>query len=101
MNASHIIMFCGATCPYCHAIVPALDRLEKEDGVVIERLEVWNHPENRKRMDALKHLYEKECGGNMIVPSFYDPATERLLCNPGSYEKLKAWIDATAPPSLF
>lgn len=92
MDTKHIILFYGATCPYCHDIEPVLDRLENEKAVVIERLEVWNNPENQKRMDALTPLYEKECGGNMIVPSVYDPATGRLICNPGSYEKLTQWL---------
>ena len=94
MGTQGITMFYGDTCPHCHTIVSAVDRLEKEDGVTLERLEVWNNSENKKRMDALKYLYDTECSGDMIVPSFYDPATDRLLCNPGSYEKLKAWIDA-------
>lgn len=93
MQSKHIIEFYGETCPYCRAIAPAVERLEV-DGVAIDRLEVWNHPENEKRMKELRHLYDQECGGNMIVPSFYDPVTDRLLCNPGSYEELKVWTEA-------
>jgi thiol-disulfide isomerase/thioredoxin len=95
MDGKKMIVFYGQTCPHCRAIMPILDRLENEDGVLLERLEVWNNPENQERMEALTHLYEKESGGNMIVPSFYDPVTDRLLCNPGSYEKLKQWMDVS------
>ncbi len=95
MQKKQIVEFFGGTCPFCRAIAPAVDRLEKEDGVAVERLEVWNSEENKGRMDALEHLYTKECGGNMIVPSFYDPASDRLICNPGSYERLREWVIAS------
>ena len=92
MQNKKIIEFYGETCPHCHAIAPSVDRLEREERVAVERLEVWNNEENKARMDALARLYGKECGGNMIVPSFYDPAGDRLLCNPGSYERLREWV---------
>lgn len=88
----HIIEFYGETCPYCMAIVPAVNRLEKEDNVAVERLEVWNNEGNKAQMEALRPLYEKCCNGNMVVPSFYEEATGRLICNPGSYEVLYSWI---------
>ena len=84
-------MFYGDTCPFCRLIMPALARFERETGVVIERLEVWSNPVNAEKMEALRHLYDEHCGGNMVIPSFYDANTGRLLCNPGSYEELKAW----------
>lgn len=92
MGIKHIVEFYGATCSYCHAIEPAVDRLEREDGVRVERLEVWNNAGNAEQMEALADLYGAECGGNMVVPSFYDPVTGRLICNPGSYERLKEWV---------
>ena len=94
METKHIVEFYGETCPYCRSFAPAVDRLEREDGVAVERLEVWNNEEHKARMDALRPLYEKECGGNMVVPSFYDPGADRLLCNPGSYERLREWVMA-------
>lgn len=94
MEAPPIVLFYGETCPYCRAIAPAVTRLEREEGIAFERLEVWGHPKNAAKMEALRTLYEKECGGNMVVPSFYDLATDRLLCNPGSYADLKEWCAA-------
>ncbi|MBI4086751.1 hypothetical protein HY416_02080 [Candidatus Kaiserbacteria bacterium] len=91
MGTKYIVEFYGATCPYCREIEPAVGRLEREDGVTVERLEVWNNAGNAAQMEALADLYEAECGGDMVVPSFYDPATARLICNPGSYERLKTW----------
>jgi thiol-disulfide isomerase/thioredoxin len=91
----HIIEFYGDTCPFCHGIAPIVDKLEKEGIAVFDRLEVWNNTENKARMESLKHHYDANCNGNMIVPSFYDASTDRLICNPGTYERLKEWIADT------
>ena len=95
-------MFYGNGCPFCVAIEPIVEKLEKEGGVRFERLEVWRggrtereyNKENQTRMEALKRHYDENCGGNMIVPSFYDAEKNLLICNPGSYENLKNWIFA-------
>lgn len=91
-NTKKVIEFYGETCPYCAAVAPAVNRLEREDGVNVLRLEVWNNEENKARMEALRPLYEKHCDGNMVVPSFYEEATGRLICNPSSYGVLYAWV---------
>ena len=90
--AKKIIEFYGQECPYCVAIVPVVDRLEKEEDVKVERLEVWHNDKNHKKMGDLKRLYDQECEGNFVVPSFYDKESDRLICNPGSYENLKKWV---------
>lgn len=87
-----ITVFYGETCPYCRAIMPVLARLEGEGVAHFELVEVWNNTENNARMEALSHLYEEECGGNMVVPSLYDARGGRLVCNPGSYENIKMWL---------
>lgn len=92
MSARRIVAFYGAGCGYCRAIAPAVDRLETQDGITVERLEVWGNADHEEKMEALRPLYERFCGGCMVVPSFYDPASERLICNPGSYERLKEWV---------
>ncbi len=76
--------------------MPVVEQLEQADGVTIERLEVWHNEANKARMEALRSLYERECGGNMVVPSFYDEDSNRLLCNPGSYKVLKEWVVGSA-----
>ena len=91
-NTKRIIEFYGTTCPFCARISPEVDRLEADNPVTVERLEVWNTAENAAKMEALKPLYDEHCNGNMIVPSFYDESTNRLICNPGTYEDLKAWV---------
>ena len=80
----------------CVVMDPNVEKLENEDGVEIEALEVWHNEENKRRMASLKNLYDQECRGNFIVPSFYDPDTHRLICEPGTYENLRAWVFQTA-----
>lgn len=87
-----ITAFYGQECPYCVAIIPVVEKLEKEDGVEFEELEIWHNEKNKQRIKSLENLYEKECDGNFVVPSFYDAEGDRLICNPGSYENLKKWI---------
>lgn len=94
-----IIYFYGNGCPFCAAIEPAVEKLSSE-GVEFKRLEVWKgnkqektyNEANQARMNSLKHHYDANCSGFMIVPSFYDAESDRLICNPGSYEKLMGWI---------
>jgi len=87
-----IVEFYGQECPYCVEIIPEVDRLEKEEDVEVERVEVWHNEENHKRMESLKRLYDQECEGNFVVPSFYDQETNRLICDPKTYENLKSWV---------
>ena len=87
-----IIEFYGGECPDCTLIAPSVDKLEKEDGIDVEKVEVWNNKENKKRMESLQELYNKECKGNFSLPSFYDPESHRLICEPLSYEVLRAWV---------
>ena len=90
-----IEFFYGRECPDCLAIIPAVKRLIAEDGVEITKREVWPDAENHQRMENIKELYEKNCEGNFVVPSFYDKESDRLICNPDSYENLKQWIFQT------
>ena len=92
MSKKVIEFFFGRECPYCSDIRPAVKRLEAEDGVEIIKREVWHNEENHQRMQSIGKLYGEYCGGNFVVPSFYDAEGERLACNPGSYENLKAWV---------
>jgi len=93
--AKKIVEFYGQECSYCMAIDPAVERLEKEDSVEFESLEVWHNEENKRKMASLRKLYDENCNGNFVVPSFYDPETNRLIGNPGSYENLKRWVFST------
>ena len=90
-----IIEFYGQGCPDYVAIVPEIEKLEKEEDVEIEKLEVWHNEENHNRMENLKRLYDQECDGKFEVPSYYEEETERMICNPRSYENIKKWLYQT------
>ena len=92
MPKKTIEFYFGRECPYCVKIIPVVKRLESEDEVEIVKREVWHNAENNRRMKDLRKLYEEYCGGNFVVPSFYDAESKRLICNPGSYENLKKWV---------
>ena len=87
-----IEFFYGRECPDCLAVIPIVKQLIAKDGVEFVKREVWHDAENHQRMEDIKDLYEKYCGGNFVVPSFYDPERKRLICEPVSYEELKYWI---------
>jgi glutaredoxin len=94
MSQKKITAFLGDTCPHCARILPAIDQLVEQDDVEVEYREVWNNAKNKEEMESLRELYNEHCGGNMIVPSFYDSATHRLICHPQTYDNLRAWLFA-------
>lgn len=62
-----------------------VERLEREEKVKVEALEVWHDEENEKRwLELDKDL----CGG---VPFFYNIKTNKWRCGEVSYEELKEW----------
>ena len=42
--------FYGEECPHCKKMNALLSRLEKEENISVERIEVWNSDKNLKRM---------------------------------------------------
>jgi len=78
--------FYGETCPHCIEMMPLLDKLEKE-GYKVERLEVWNNPDNAKTLEK----YDKGlCGG---VPFFYNTESGEHICGSTDFESLKSWAE--------
>ena len=82
---SHLLEFYGTECPYCVSMHELVERLEKEEGIKVEALEVWHNKENEKR---LLELDKGLCGG---VPFFYNTKTKKWICGEASYEELKSW----------
>lgn len=81
---SKLIKFFGRECHFCHEMEPLDERLEKELGVKLERLEVWynkNNAEMLQRVDAT-------CGG---VPFYLNRETGKTLCGMVDYGTLKSW----------
>ena len=83
---SHLLEFYGTECPHCVDMHALVERLEKEEGVKVEALEVWHNKENEKVLEEIPCF--KECGG---VPFFYNQQTEKFICGETTYETLKAW----------
>lgn len=80
-----LIDFYGTECPHCLRMEPLVEKLEKETGVKVEKVEVWHNEENAKKMEG----YDKgRCGG---VPFFVNTDTDAIICGETSYENLKAW----------
>ncbi len=66
-------------------MAPLVERLEREEGVDVARLEVWHNENNAKLMREYDKGY---CGG---VPFFFNKKTGKWLCGEVDYERLKKW----------
>ena len=80
-----LLMFFGTECSHCHEMDPLIEKLEKEEGVEVTKLEVWH---NSKNAAILKEKDKIGCGG---VPFFFNEKTGEAVCGNMSYEKLKKW----------
>lgn len=80
-----LIMFTGTECDHCHEMHPLLDQLEQEEGLKVERVEVWHNEENMKK---LMEIDDGKCGG---IPFFFNEETGKWICGNCDYEKLKQW----------
>lgn len=88
---SKIIMFHGQECPHCKRMMPLVDRLEEEEGIAMERLEIWHNEQNADKMRSLRDIIEPECGGQLRTPTFLNTETNGVLCGEVEYDKLKEW----------
>jgi len=85
-----LIEFYGKECPHCVTMERLIVRLEKEEGVTVERCETWYNDENNKRFES----YDKgRCGG---VPFFINTDNDEFLCGEVTYEELRAWAKVPA-----
>ncbi len=83
-----LIKFYGRECPHCHDMDLLDERLEKELGVKLERLEVWHNQKNAAKMQQV----DTNCGG---VPFYLNETTGESLCGAVNYETLKRWAQGT------
>jgi hypothetical protein len=65
-------------------------RLQENEDVDVEQLEVWNDQENAEQKAELDQDQDGDelCGG---VPFFYNTATDEWICGETSYDELVAW----------
>lgn len=82
---SHLLEFFGRECPHCRSMEPIVSRLQDEEGLEIEKIEVWHSEQNAQRMRQYDH---GRCGG---VPFFYNTRTEKWVCGVVPYPKLRDW----------
>ncbi len=82
---SHLLEFYGEECPHCVVMHKLVEKLEKEEGLKVDSLEVWHNSENEKR---LIELDKDMCGG---VPFFYNTKNKKFICGQVEYEELKEW----------
>ena len=78
-------MFFGTECVHCHEMMPLLKKLENEEKLKVEQLEVWHNSKNKAKMDKVNTV---KCTG---VPYFYNSSTKKGICGSMPYAKLKAW----------
>ncbi|MCH8741305.1 hypothetical protein IH779_00100 [Patescibacteria group bacterium] len=85
LNKNELLEFYGTECVHCIEMRPLVEKLEKEEGVKVKRIEIWHNSENAQLMSQ----YDKGfCGG---VPFFFNTKNEKWICGSATYEKLKKW----------
>ncbi len=82
---SHLLEFYGEECPHCKDMHKLVVKLEREEGIKVEALEVWHNEENEKR---LLEIDKDLCGG---VPFFYNTKNKKFICGEASYKELVEW----------
>lgn len=86
-----LIMFWARECPHCKHMMPLVEKLEKEEDVSFEKLEIWHNEKNADLMRSYKDVIAPKCGGQLRTPTFFNTETEDVLCGEVEYEKLKEW----------
>jgi len=88
---SKLVMFHGRECPHCRKMMPLVDKMIEEEGVEIEKLEVWHDEKNADTMRSHRDLITAKCGGQLRVPTFLNTETMDLFCGEVEYEELVDW----------
>ena len=91
ITMSKLIMFHGRECPHCIRMMPLVERLEKEEHIVFEKLEVWHEEKNADRMRSLRDIIAPRCGGQLRTPTFFNTETEGVLRGEVEYDALREW----------
>lgn len=79
--------FYGDGCKHCENMAPKVEKLEEQEDVEVEQLEVWSNQENA---DKQAELDAGKCGG---VPFFYNTETDNWICGEATLKELKEWAD--------
>lgn len=84
-KTGELLEFYGTECPHCIVMEPLVEKLEKEEGVKVQKFEVWH---NEKNAQAFQKIDNGRCGG---VPFFINKKTGRFICGSTDYASLKKW----------
>ncbi len=90
VQAPYLLEFYGEECHWCKVMDGRIARLEKEEGVKVDKYEVWHNPENAEKMEQ----YNKRPNGGVYcsgVPYFINTKTGNRVCGAMEYEDLKKW----------
>jgi len=93
---ARLIMFHGRECPHCKKMMPLVEKLEQETGVVFEKREIWHDEANADLMRSFRPIIAAKCGGQLRVPTFLKVETNDVMCGEVDYDKLKAWAAGPA-----
>jgi len=88
---AQLIMFHARECPHCRRMMPLVERLEKEEGIVFEKLEVWHNEKNADLMRSYRDILAPKCGGQLRTPTFFNTETKDVMCGEVEYDRLKVW----------
>jgi thiol-disulfide isomerase/thioredoxin len=86
-----LIMFHARECPHCQKMMPLVDRLEEEEGIQFERLEIWHNEKNADLMRSYREVIAPKCGGQLRTPTFLNTETQDVICGEVEYKTLKEW----------
>lgn len=81
-----LLFFYGDGCEHCKNEEGIVDAL-KSEGVVLEKIEVWNNKENDLLLEALD-CGSDNCGG---IPFFYNQKNKKTLCGEVTKEEILEW----------
>ncbi len=84
----NLVEFYGDGCTHCKEMAPKVEKLEDEEDIVVQRLEVWENEDNQEIYYELDG--DEKCGG---VPFFINRETGESICGSADYETLKAWAN--------
>ena len=85
MAESELVFFFGTECVHCHHMTPLLDELDKEEGIKVERLEVYHNEANLKKLQSVVG------DGPVGLPYFYNYKTKKSISGSTTKEKIKEW----------
>ena len=87
-----IIFFHGEDCPHCARMRPIVDKIEKEIGCKVIRLEVWYNDKNAEKMRKYADIISEAGNGDLGVPAFVDVKNNEALVGEQTEKDLKKWL---------